>query len=36
MLLGLVIFMAVIALLGLAATLAGSDSRDGNDWYLHA
>jgi len=32
---GLVIFMAIFAILALAALVAGADSRDGNDWFVH-
>ena len=32
---GLVIFMAIFAILALAAVVAGADSRDGNDWFVH-
>ena len=32
LLLSLVILMAVI---GMAALVAGADTRDGNDWFLH-
>jgi hypothetical protein len=35
MMLSLVIFMAVIVVLGLVAGAAGADTRDGNDWSLH-
>jgi hypothetical protein len=34
-LLGLVTFMVVVALLGLATGLAGADTRHGNDWSVH-
>ncbi len=32
----LVIFGVTLAILGLAATLFGVDSRDGDDWATHA
>ena len=32
-LIGLVIFMMVVVMLGISASFAGVDSRDGNDWF---
>lgn len=31
----LVIFVGIIALVGLAAGVAGADTRDGDDWFIH-
>jgi hypothetical protein len=32
---GLVIFIVAVTMIGLAAGVAGTDTRDGNDWFLH-